>query len=117
MSHLTVLARAILLVLFAGAAAAQAAAPAASAPVASSADDPYLWLEKVDDPKAMDWVRAENRKTLTALEADPRFAAYNAQALAIAQTRDRRNVASCRCRTAARTRPPRASSTCVQGAS
>ena len=89
MSHLTVLARATLLVLFAGAAAAQAAAPAASAPAASSADDPYLWLEKVDDPKALDWVRAENRKTLTALEADPRFAAYNAQALAIAQTRDR----------------------------
>jgi prolyl oligopeptidase len=91
MSPLTVLARAPLLALFAGAAAAQGAAPAASAasPVAVSGDDPYLWLEKVDDPKAMDWVRAENRKTLTALEADPRFPTYDAQALAIAQTRDR----------------------------
>jgi prolyl oligopeptidase len=91
MSILTMLARATLLALFAGAAAAQGAAPpaAAASPAAASGDDPYLWLEKVDDPKAMAWVRAENAKTLTTLEADPRFAAYDAQALAIAQARDR----------------------------
>ena len=83
---LTTLATALAL-LTAGAAFAQAAsAPAAAA---SDADDPYLWLEKVDDAKAMDWVRGENTKTLTALEADPRFAAYNQQALAVAQTHDR----------------------------
>ena len=76
-----------LALLAAGTAFAQAAsAPAASA---SAAEDPYLWLETVDSPKAMDWVRAENRKTLTALEADPRFAQYNAEALALAQTHDR----------------------------
>ena len=23
-------------------------------------NDPYLWLEEVDDEKALDWVRAEN---------------------------------------------------------
>ena len=77
----------------AGSAVAQSVPPAASAPVpaaaASASDDPYVWLEKVDGPEAMDWVRAENKKSLTALEADPRFAAFNAQALAIAQTRDR----------------------------
>ena len=45
-----------LALLAAGAACAQAAsAPAAAA---SSADDPYLWLEKVDDAKAMDWCAA-----------------------------------------------------------
>ena len=74
-------------------AVAQVASPAASAPApaaaASAGDDPYIWLEKVDSPEAMDWVRAENKKSLTALEADPRFAAFNEQALAIAQTRDR----------------------------
>ena len=59
--------------LAANAASAQGAASAPAAP-ASAADDPYIWLEKVDSPEAMDWVRAENKKTLTALEADPRFA-------------------------------------------
>ena len=78
---------AALALLTAGTAFAQAAsAPAATA---SSADDPYLWLEKVDDAKAMDWVRAENGKTLSVLEADPRFKEYDAQALALAQTHDR----------------------------
>jgi prolyl oligopeptidase len=78
---------AVLALLGAGSALAQAAsAPAAAA---SSADDPYLWLEKVDSDQAMDWVRGENRKTLSALEADPRFKAYHDQALALAQTHDR----------------------------
>ena len=75
--------------LAAGSAVAQGVSPAASAAAPSAGDDPYVWLEKVDSPEAMDWVRAENKKSLTALEADPRFAAFNAQALAIAQTRDR----------------------------
>jgi prolyl oligopeptidase len=76
--------------LAAGAAAAQtapASAPAASAP--ADAADPYIWLEKVDSPEAMAWVRAENQKSLSVLEADPRFAANNEQALAIAQSNDR----------------------------
>jgi prolyl oligopeptidase len=89
---LPVLAASIALIA-AGSAVAQSAPPAASAPgpaaAASAGDDPYVWLEKVDSAEAMDWVRAENKKSLTALEADPRFAAFNAQALAIAQTRDR----------------------------
>jgi prolyl oligopeptidase len=74
-------------------ASAQGVSPAASAapPSAgtSAGDDPYVWLEKVDSPEAMDWVRAENRKTLSVLESDPRFPGFNEQALAIAQTRDR----------------------------
>jgi prolyl oligopeptidase len=79
---------ALLAMLVAGAAAAQnppAPASAASAP----ADDPYVWLESVDSPDAMKWVRAENEKTLSVLEKDPRFASFHEQALAIAQTRDR----------------------------
>ena len=74
--------------LAAHAALAQGAASAPAA-AASAIDDPYIWLEKVDSPEAMDWVRGENKKTLTALEADPRFATFNEQALAIAQTHDR----------------------------
>ena len=34
-------------------------------------DDPYLWLEGVDDEKALDWVRAENAATAKRLKANP----------------------------------------------
>ena len=84
---------AIFATLVSGTTIAQTAPAAASAPTpaaaASSADDPYIWLEKVDSPEAMGWVRAENEKTLSVLEKDPRFATFNEEALAIAQTRDR----------------------------
>jgi len=75
--------------LLAGTAAAQDPATPASSAVAAPADDPYLWLESVDSPEAMKWVRAENAKTLDVLEKDPRFAANHEQALAVAQSRDR----------------------------
>ena len=37
---------------------------------AAAPEDPYLWLEQVDGPRAMDWVRAENAKTAAVLEKD-----------------------------------------------
>ncbi|KQT32425.1 prolyl oligopeptidase [Sphingomonas sp. Leaf412] len=52
-------------------------------------DDPYVWLEGKDDAKALAWVEAENRRTLARLEADPRYARFEAQALAIASASDR----------------------------
>lgn len=36
-------------------------------------DDPYLWLEAVDDAKALDWVRARNAVATQELEASPDF--------------------------------------------
>jgi len=51
--------------------------------------DPYRWLEQVDGPAAMRWVRAENAKTLATLDADPRFADFQARALAVEQSGDR----------------------------
>ena len=35
--------------------------------------DPYLWLEGVDDEKALDWVRAENASTAERLKSNPLF--------------------------------------------
>ena len=64
----------------------QVAAPAAPTP---AAPDPYLWLEELNGPKALDWVKAENAKTLAVLQGDPRFAGLYAQALAIGQAEDR----------------------------
>jgi prolyl oligopeptidase len=51
--------------------------------------DPYLWLEEVDSPRAMNWVRAENDKTVAVLEKDPRYAGLYKDAVAIAETKDR----------------------------
>ena len=51
--------------------------------------DPYVWLEKLDSPQATEWVKAENGKTLGVLEKDPHFAGFYAQALAIAEAKDR----------------------------
>src|SRR5690348_14912366 len=56
---------------------------------AQSQDDPYIWLEEVSSPKAMEWVNAHNAATTTALEADPRYKTYYGEALEIAQAKDR----------------------------
>jgi len=75
--------------LFALCSAALAFAPTAATAAPQAADDPYLWLEPFDTPVVMDWVRAENAKTLAVLTADPRFEPLHQKALAIAQNRDR----------------------------
>jgi prolyl oligopeptidase len=51
--------------------------------------DPYQWLEDVDSPRAMAWVRAENANASAVLEKDPRFARFYADALAIYEAKDR----------------------------
>ncbi len=53
------------------------------------AGDPFLWLEQVDSPRAMDWVRAENAKTAAVLEKDARYPVLYKDALTIAQAQDR----------------------------
>jgi prolyl oligopeptidase len=55
---------------------ARAQQPAASA-------DKYAWLEDVSSPRSMEWVKEHNARTAKVLEADPRFAAYEADALKI----------------------------------
>ncbi|MEA3063853.1 MAG: prolyl oligopeptidase [Sphingomonadales bacterium] len=66
-----------------------AASLAAAAQAQAVADDPYLWLEEVSSPRAMEWVNAHNAKAQAVLEADPRYQAYYGEALAIAQAKDR----------------------------
>jgi prolyl oligopeptidase len=55
----------------------------------SEAVDPYLWLEEQQGSRAMAWVHAENAKTTAVLEKDPHFASLYADALAVAQSKDR----------------------------
>ena len=59
------------------------------APAPQAATDPYLWLEDVDGARAMDWVRAENARSLPVLENDRRYAGLFQSAMTIAQSRDR----------------------------
>jgi prolyl oligopeptidase len=70
-------------------AAAALAGTAIAARAQAPSDDPYIWLEEVSSPKAMDWVNAHNAKAQAVLEADPRYQAYFNDALALAQARDR----------------------------
>ena len=51
--------------------------------------DKYLWLEDTNSPRAMDWVKAEDARSLKVLEADPHYAAFYADALKIAVAPDR----------------------------
>jgi prolyl oligopeptidase len=60
----------------------------ASAP-AMTGDDPYLWLEEIEGERALTWVREQNARSLAQLEGDARFAQLHADALALANSRDR----------------------------
>lgn len=52
-------------------------------------DDPYLWLEEVEDPAALEWVVKRNEATLAALQAHPEFEGIKAKALEILDAADR----------------------------
>ena len=54
-----------------------------------ASDDPYLWLEEKDSPRALAWVEAHNAVSTAKLEADPRYAVLYEEALAIAGAKDR----------------------------
>ena len=68
-----------------------AAAQPQQAPQApqSEAEDAFLFLEEIEGERALAWARAENEKTLGALQSDPRYERFYNQALEILQARDR----------------------------
>jgi prolyl oligopeptidase len=55
----------------------------------SDSNDPFLWLEDKDGARAMEWVKAENTKTLAVLQQDSHFADFYSANLKIGQARDR----------------------------
>jgi prolyl oligopeptidase len=71
------------------AAGAQAQPQSTPAAPAAQAADPFLWLEEIEGQRALDWVRAQNARSLGQLEADPRYAGLKAEALAIVNATDR----------------------------
>ena len=52
-------------------------------------EDSYIWLEEARSDAALDWVRAENDRTMELLAGDPRFEEVKAEALAIYDSEDR----------------------------
>jgi prolyl oligopeptidase len=66
-----------------------ARAQAQSSSATAAGEDPFLWLEQVSSPRAMAWVHAENAKTVTVLEKDPHYASLYADAVKLAEARDR----------------------------
>ncbi len=65
------------------------AAPAPAPAMIDAGEDPFLWLEDVGGTRALAWVEAENKRSLAVLEVDPRYAALHAEALALAEAKDR----------------------------
>ncbi|QMV19915.1 prolyl oligopeptidase family serine peptidase [Granulicella sp. 5B5] len=55
----------------------------------STTNDKYIWLEDAHGDRAMAWVKEHNAATAKVFEADPRFAAYAAAALKIAEDPNR----------------------------
>jgi len=61
--------------------------PALSAQEADAVNDPYIWLENVEDEKALDWVRKENAISTKELEALPNFEPIRARLLTILESK------------------------------
>lgn len=56
---------------------------------AGAGEDPYLWLEGVDDEKALEWVRSENKSTADRLRSSPLFEGLYADAKTILNSSSR----------------------------
>ncbi len=63
---------------------------------AKDIDKSLLWLEEVEGDKALKWVRAQNKKTMDVLTADPLFEGFKQQAYKILTASDRITYGSIR---------------------
>src|SRR5690348_14846630 len=79
--------RALLLLLLVACSTSQTTPPPPAS--ATTAADPYLWLENIDDPKALAWVAEENEKTRRELASAPGFEEMRQQALTALQSKSR----------------------------
>ena len=56
---------------------------------APTGEDPFLWLEDIESPRALEWVARQNARTSAVLESDRRYAPFLAEARAIFTASDR----------------------------
>jgi prolyl oligopeptidase len=83
-------------VVFAAVAATLLSSCAAMNLMLTERNDPFLHMEEVEGQRALDWVRAQNSRSLAELRADTRFAPLQADARAIVNARDRLPLGSVR---------------------
>jgi len=60
-----------------------------STPPLDGSDDPFLWLEEVEGPKALGWVKSENKKTLDKLKKTKGFPKMKSEALSLLESKDK----------------------------
>src|SRR5262245_18101538 len=61
----------------------------AGAVAMAAEDDPFMWLEEVDGVRALEWVHAQNDRSLEVLQKDSRYKPHFDAALAIAEDKSR----------------------------
>lgn len=61
----------------------------AGAVAMAAEDDPFMWLEEVDGARALEWVHAQNDRSLDVLQKDERYKPNLDKALAIAEDKSR----------------------------
>jgi prolyl oligopeptidase len=64
-------------------------AAAFAAVLTAQSEDPFLWLEEIDGKAQLDWVRAQNARTLKELQSDPLYAELHKEALQILTSKER----------------------------
>ncbi len=52
-------------------------------------EDPHLWLEGVEDEKALNWVRKQNERSLADLQSDSHYLAFEEAALEVLNSEER----------------------------
>jgi len=59
------------------------------APLCRAQEDPFVWLENVESPKALSWVRQQNERTMKILSARPDFKLFEEQSRRILDSEER----------------------------
>jgi len=65
------------------------ATPVLADPPPMTDDDPFVWLEEIRGPKALEWVEKENARSLALLKADARYGPLHEAALKLVNATDR----------------------------
>ncbi len=65
------------------------AEPPSPAPSPMSDTDPFVWLEEIKGPKALEWVETENVRSLAVLKGDARFEPFHQETLKLVNATDR----------------------------
>jgi len=66
------------------------------APARAAEADPFLWLEELQSPKAMQWVKAHNERSVGELTQDPRYPGIEREVRRILLAKDRLPMPSLR---------------------